>query len=228
MIISASRRTDIPAFYGEWFMNRVREGYCLVPNPFNPRQVARVSLKPGDVEAIVFWSKDPVPFFPHLDELDRRGYRYYFLVLDWYRKTERRLAGLAADGYRFEKVSPGDPQVKALLRRLREIAAGYGMEMRTCAEGADLRDVGTMPGSCVDGDLLRRLWGVEAPGKDPNQRAACGCAVSKDIGVNDTCMHGCRYCYATRGEAYARSRWQRHDPQEPVLLRTFSASGSEG
>ncbi len=59
MIISASRRTDIPAFYSEWFMNRVREGSCTVPNPFNHEQVSRVSLKPEDVNVIVFWTAQP-------------------------------------------------------------------------------------------------------------------------------------------------------------------------
>ena len=60
MIISASRRTDIPAFYAPWLMNRVRAGFCDVPNPFNPHQVSRVSLRPDDVDAIVFWTQ-PAP-----------------------------------------------------------------------------------------------------------------------------------------------------------------------
>ena len=59
-------------------MNRVRAGFCMVRNPFRPEQVSRVSLLPEEVDAIVFWSKDPQPLLPHLDELDRRGYRYYF------------------------------------------------------------------------------------------------------------------------------------------------------
>lgn len=79
MIVSASRRTDIPAFYGEWFMNRVKEGFALVPNPFNPRQVKRVDLTPGQVDTIVFWTKNPAPMLPRLGHLDRLGYRYYFL-----------------------------------------------------------------------------------------------------------------------------------------------------
>ena len=79
MIISASRRTDIPAFYAEWFMNRIREGYCTVPNPFNPKQVSRISLKPEDVDVIVFWTRYPRPLLPFLAELNDRGYRYYFL-----------------------------------------------------------------------------------------------------------------------------------------------------
>ncbi len=49
MIISASRRTDIPAFYTPWLINRIREGYCIVPNPYNPAQIATISLKPEDV-----------------------------------------------------------------------------------------------------------------------------------------------------------------------------------
>lgn len=80
MIISASRRTDIPAFYGDWFMRRVEEGFFVAVNPFNPNQVAEYSLAPDDVDAIAFWTKDPAPFLAHLDALDARGYRYYFMV----------------------------------------------------------------------------------------------------------------------------------------------------
>ncbi|MCE5210147.1 MAG: DUF1848 domain-containing protein, partial [Deltaproteobacteria bacterium] len=59
MIISCSRRTDIPAFYSDWFVNRLREGYVLVRNPMNAKQIRRVSLAPSDVDCIVFWTKDP-------------------------------------------------------------------------------------------------------------------------------------------------------------------------
>jgi hypothetical protein len=72
-IISASRRTDIPAFYPEWFMNRIRAGYVRWLNPFS-RAVYQVSLKPEDVGAIVFWSKNYLPLLPYLDELDAGGY----------------------------------------------------------------------------------------------------------------------------------------------------------
>jgi hypothetical protein len=78
MIISASRRTDIPAFYAEWMIHRLREGYCTVANPYNRNQVARISLKSEDVDAIVFWTRNPRPLMAYLDELDSRGYRYYF------------------------------------------------------------------------------------------------------------------------------------------------------
>jgi hypothetical protein len=75
-VISASRRTDIPAFYVEWFMNRLRAGFVRYPNPFGG-QVYTVSLRPEDVHSIVFWSKQYGPLLPHLDELAGRGYRFY-------------------------------------------------------------------------------------------------------------------------------------------------------
>jgi len=78
LIVSASRRTDIPAWFSEWFMNRVREGFVCVQNPFRPGHTRRYSLRPEDVDAIVFWSKNPRPLMDHLDELDAAGYRYYF------------------------------------------------------------------------------------------------------------------------------------------------------
>lgn len=77
-IISASRRTDIPAFFSEWFMERVREGFFYRINPFNAHQVKSFSLKPGDVDAIVFWTKNPKPLLRFLPELDDLGLKYYF------------------------------------------------------------------------------------------------------------------------------------------------------
>ncbi len=76
MIISASRRTDIPAFYSEWFLNRIKEGFLDVRNPMNNRQVSRLPLSPELVDCIVFWTKNPIPMLPKLDGL--RKYCYYF------------------------------------------------------------------------------------------------------------------------------------------------------
>lgn len=78
-VISASRRTDIPAFYTPWLLNRIRAGYCITTNPFSGRR-DRVSLDPADVVAFVFWTRNPAPLMPHLDELDARGFRYTFSV----------------------------------------------------------------------------------------------------------------------------------------------------
>ena len=74
-VISASRSTDIPAFYSRWFMNRLEKGYVTWVNPFN-RKEQYVSFE--ETKIIVFWTKNPQPIIPHLKELDKRGIRYYF------------------------------------------------------------------------------------------------------------------------------------------------------
>lgn len=76
-IISASRRTDIPAFYMPWLINRLRTGFVCYPNPYSGR-VYTISLQLEDVHSIVFWSKNYAPLLPYLDELTERGYRFYF------------------------------------------------------------------------------------------------------------------------------------------------------
>ncbi len=263
MIISASRRTDIPAFYAEWFMNRLREGYCLVPNPFNPRQVARISLMPESVDAIVFWSKNPAPMLDFLPTIEDMGYRFYFLftlndypkalepgvpplaeristfielstrlgprrviwrydpiilsnrtdasyhreafaglcrqlagytkrvitsIITLYRKTLRNLAPLEKQGYTFDKDPRRNPETEALLSYMAASAAGHGMEIFACAEKRDYTHLGIKPSSCIDAALIRELWGIPASSKkDPGQREHCGCALSRDIGMTDTC-----------------------------------------
>jgi DNA repair photolyase len=77
LIISASRTTDIPAFYGEWFLRRLDAGYARRVNPFSGRP-GYVSFK--NARLFVFWSKNPAPFIPLLKELDKRNLLYYFQV----------------------------------------------------------------------------------------------------------------------------------------------------
>ncbi len=68
MIISASYRTDIPAFYSKWFINRLRAGYCLVKNPYGG-QLTKVSLSKKDIDGFVFWTRNIAPLMPYLDEI---------------------------------------------------------------------------------------------------------------------------------------------------------------
>lgn len=77
VIISASRSTDIPAFYAKWFINRLAKGYCVWYNPFN-QQPMYISFQ--NCKVIVFWTKNPEPIIPYLPELDKRGIHYYFQV----------------------------------------------------------------------------------------------------------------------------------------------------
>ena len=76
MIISASYKTDIPAFYGEWFRNRLRAGYCRMVNPYNSHQRFLVSLRREDVDGFVFWTKNLDPFADTLEEVHRRGFPF--------------------------------------------------------------------------------------------------------------------------------------------------------
>ena len=76
MIISASRRTDIPSYYADWFYNRIKEGYVCVRNPMNVHQISRISLSPDVIDGIVFWTKNPRPMMNRLDLL--QNYMYYF------------------------------------------------------------------------------------------------------------------------------------------------------
>ncbi len=294
MIISASRRTDIPAFYAEWMIRRLREGYCTVPNPLNRNQVSRISLEPDDVEAIVFWTRNPAPLIPYLAELDSRGYRYYFQytilgyprqidpkspspraairtchklcqivgphriiwrydpivftgitqpefhtnnfrrlaeslrgqtyrsvisIVDEYRKTERRwkkLEGTPA------AIQPCDKtQFARLMQDLAASAKANGMDIVSCAEPIDLSPYGIRSGKCVDDELLKEVFRIEATRrKDPTQRDDCGCVVSRDIGMYDSCIFGCQYCYATRSFEQARVHWSEHDPRSSFLYRT--------
>lgn len=292
MVISASRRTDIPAFYSEWFMNRIREGQCRVPNPFNPNQISNISLQPADVDAIVFWSKNPRPIFEYLEELDRRGFLYYFLItlndypagiepgvperpdrveaflhlaerlgkqrvvwrydpiiistatpysyhqerfeelcgllagstrrviislLDYYRKTDRRLSEIETGGLGFDRGAAERNGTRDLLSEMSRTAAANGLEIQSCAQREDFDAVGVPAGSCIDGELLRGLGAKIQLKKDKGQRVPCRCVESRDIGVNDTCIHGCRYCYATRNHDFAVQRHAEHDPRAAAL-----------
>lgn len=77
MIISASRRTDIPAFYSEWFINRFKEGNILIPHLRNSNRLSRVTLSPENIDCIVFWTKNPGPILDKLPELTSMGYNFY-------------------------------------------------------------------------------------------------------------------------------------------------------
>lgn len=78
MIISASRRTDIPAYYSDWFMESLKKGWVDVKNPFNSKQISKISLKQEDVDCFVFWTKNPASFLTNIPVLDNMGYQYYF------------------------------------------------------------------------------------------------------------------------------------------------------
>ncbi len=294
MIISASRRTDIPAFYSKWFMNRIRAGYCLVPNPHNAKQLSRILLHPSEVEAIIFWSKNPAPLLSYLSELNELGFHYYFQfslndypralepnipslnnriatfkdlsrivgplrvvwrydpiiisnvtpfefhrerftriaeelegvthrvmisIVDFYQKTERRLLQLEKEeGFSFNRDVLSSDSTTSLLRDIADIARKNNIEIFTCAEERGYSHIGVPPGKCIDNMLLMQIRSLNFEyKKDPSQRESCLCTVSKDIGINDTCIHGCPYCYSTSNYDVAQRRFNEHNPDSPML-----------
>ena len=111
IIISASRSTDIPAFYARWFFNRLDKGYCVWYNPFN-RQKMYVSF--GRCKVIVFWTKNPKPILPYLKELDKRGIHYYFQV--------------TLNDYVNEGLEPNVPSVEQRIDTFRQLSDQIGHE----------------------------------------------------------------------------------------------------
>lgn len=109
VVISASRSTDIPAFYARWFFNRLRRGYCAWVNPFNRRR-SYVSF--ARCRVVVFWTKNPRPILPYLHELDERGIHYYFQV--------------TLNDYEAERFEPGVPPLAERIATFRELAARIG------------------------------------------------------------------------------------------------------
>lgn len=130
MILSVSRRTDIPAFYSDWFFERLKDGSVLVPNPINQTKIAKIKLEPvkiksvdvdllgqkeveiaGNLEGIVFWTKNPKPMLKRLDELG--DLKYYFLyTLNAYPKhIEANLPGLEERIETFRELSKHCPVI---------------------------------------------------------------------------------------------------------------------
>lgn len=292
MIISASRRTDIAAFYAPWMINRLRAGYCTVPNPFNRKQVSRISIRPDEIDVIVFWTRNPRPLFPFLDEMNALQLRYYFQytimgnireidpkspsvetavktfkelterlgdprrviwrydpvvfttdatpekqlqrferlahdlrgytcrcvvsVVDIYGKAAKRLAKI---GVGEDASSPTPDQLQSFFGSVKLIGDACGMDVFSCAEEIDLARYAIPAGKCVDDRLIKAVFDVDVSHrKDASQRAACGCVESKDIGMYDTCLYGCQYCYATRSFELARTNYAEHDEQSPSLI----------
>ncbi|MFA6074511.1 MAG: DUF1848 domain-containing protein [Negativicutes bacterium] len=110
-IITASRATDIPAYYGEWFVNRLRAGYCHWVNPFN-REVSRVSFE--KTRAIVFWTKNAVPFLKQLPAVDAAGKGYYFTY--------------SLNDYDSEKWEPNIPAFAARIENFCELSEKLGAD----------------------------------------------------------------------------------------------------
>lgn len=287
MIISASRRTDIPAYFGQWFINRINEGFLYTRNPRNYHQVSKIKLAADVVDSIVFWTKNPAPFMKYLQKLDSKGFNYYFQFtltpydksievnlpdkeriidsfielseavgkdrviwrydpivltekmtidyhiekfnymlsrlcgytekcvisfLDMYSDTQKNMAAL-----QLKPISESD--IKVIGKEFAASATDYNISLETCAEKADLSDLGISHGRCIDDRLISKMLNKKIDAsKDKNQRQECGCVTSTDVGVYNTCMNGCSYCYANFNKAAVKNNFMKHDVKSPFLI----------
>ena len=280
MIVSVSRRTDIPALYPQWFVNRLLAGEVLVPNPYNRKKVSRISLSRDVVDCFVFWSKNLEPMIPYLRMIDMLEYPYYFemtitgygkemepnlpsteesiatfillserlgkermdfrfdpiilnekyplsyhleqfdMMCEWLHRYTTRCIFSFVDPYKGSRfLEPEPEEMEAAASGLAKIAAKYGLPLYTCAEKINLEKYGVGHAACIDKGKIERLVGYKLDvKKDSGQRRECGCYESVDIGMYDTCIHGCRYCYATGSLEGARKKHDLHDPQSPILI----------
>lgn len=91
MILSVSRRTDIPNYYSDWFFNRIKAGFVYVRNPMNAHQVSKIDITPKVVDCIVFWTKNPQPMLDRLDELTSYEYYFQFTLTGYGKDIERNV-----------------------------------------------------------------------------------------------------------------------------------------
>jgi DNA repair photolyase len=285
MILSVSRRTDIPNYYSEWFLNRIKEGYLYVRNPMNIHQVSKIDISQENVDCIVFWTKNPERMLDKLEQL--KDYKYYFQFtltgygkdmepalphkkdkmipifqrlsemigkekviwrydpivitetyseeyhlkafqeiasslngyckrvvisfVDLYAKTKKNMKDI-------QTIDKKQSELITFLKKLAEIAVSNGMEIETCAELIDLSSCGIKHSSCIDKKLIENIIGCPIKvEKDKNQREECGCVESVEIGAYNTCLNGCKYCYANYNEERVKANRAMYDVHSPIL-----------
>lgn len=292
MIISASRRTDIPAFYSEWFMNQIRNEKFLRKNPYNGNVIEN-RAKAEDIKCIVFWTRNANQMIKkgYLQELDDLGIPYYFqyTITGYNKKLEKKTLNpfkaidninLLCDKigankviWRFDPIILSEetpvselirlhdkiaslidtnieenvisflddykktgtnlklagvntkdilllkPELEELLEGISQNGKKHNLNVSTCAENIDLSKYNIKKGKCIDGDFIQKNLGIKvSKAKDQGQRKECGCIKSIDVGLYDTCIHGCEYCYATLSKNIANDNYKNHDSNNPFII----------
>lgn len=283
MILNTGSRTDIPAFYSDWFYNRIQEGYCLVRNPYYPEQVTKYVLSPQVIDAIVFCTKnqqpmlsrlsllsqyctfwfvtitpyeqDIEPYVPHWSKVidsfrclseqvgvDRMSWRYDPVFISQKYSVSYHIERFgqmaeALQGYTrqcvvsfidlYEKTKRNFPQARSVTAAQQEqfieafakIAAAKGMQIHLCCEDKALTRANVDADGCLSQTVLERAIGsaLHVP-KKKMARDACSCLLGADIGMYNTCGHGCLYCYANYDNESVRVNRKLHDPASPLLI----------
>jgi hypothetical protein len=153
------------------------------------------------------------------NELKSYTKRCIISIVDMYPKASSRFNEMAEKGIKiYSKLQIGD-SLNILIPDLVRITSENKMELFSCSEEIDLARYGVKAGKCIDNEYIRNCFGIDVINKkDPFQRKECGCVISKDIGMYDTCLFGCKYCYATQSFKKAKTLFDKHNPNSPSLI----------
>lgn len=131
--------------------------------------------------------------------------------LDFYPKIKSNIIS-------HEIASISDNKKRLIAKELSSIVYSYGLKMDTCAEGIELDDLGISHARCIDDRLISSITGSKINvDKDKNQRQECGCVSSIDIGLYNTCLNGCKYCYANHSQNTVKKNASLYDKNSPLL-----------
>ena len=282
MILNTGTRTDIPAFFSKWFLNRVNEGVICSRNPYN-NEIYRYEITPEVVDCMCFCTKNPKPLVKHLDEISEYN-QFWFVTLNPYGKdievnvpsykkviktfgdvastlkndaiawrydpifiTEKYSLDYHIDKFDeiasqlceytsdctisfidlYNKVLRNFPEANEVTREeqlvigenFSKIAQKYGLKMKTCVEGTLLNQFGFDSSGCMTQQVLEKAIGnnLKIPkGKYHNRE--CNCLMGRDIGAYNTCLHGCKYCYANFSTNLVKRNWKLHNPDSSLLI----------
>lgn len=287
MILSTGMRTDIPAFYSKWFINRIKAGVVYTRNPYNERRVTKFLLNPKVVDCIAFCTKNPLPMLPYLDELSKFK-QFWFVTItpygkdiepnvplkrkiveavrylsnklgkqcvawrydpvfyneQWNKETHiKAFAKLAKSlsGYveycvvsvldLYEKTIRNAPLLKPLSKEEQldlfsefvNIAKEYGIKVKGCYEGDFLKKVGVDCSGCQTKEMLEKVIGgkLDISAKTNQRGKNCNCVLGQDIGMYNSCLHLCKYCYANKSAEEVAKNVKKHDDNSPFLIGNF-------
>lgn len=169
------------------------------------------------------WRYDPVlltsayTFETHMQTFDRMAReltpyvdRCIFSFVEMYKKLEVNMP---------ELIPLTERDKTALAKGLGEIAASHGLWLQTCGTNGDYSQYGIHPSGCMTLEMMGKANGIVFRSlKHRGMRQGCHCIETRDIGAYDTCLNGCKYCYANKRPEKAFENFKLHDPDSPLLL----------